>query len=127
MSTERSIIPARSAPKCAAVHSITPLTGWAVTKLPRSDVTVIRPMIYMPEKDIRYFAKKAELPVVESTCPANGNTEREEMKKFLARLDRENRGLKYRIYGAIQRGGVDGFREFGRMAGVTAYSDEDEE
>ena len=78
-----------------------------VTYLSRSDVTVIRPMIYMPEKDIRYFAKKTELPVVESTCPANGNTEREEMKKFLARLDRENRGLKYRIYGAIQRGGVD--------------------
>ena len=93
----------------------------------RSDVTVIRPMIYMPEKDIRYFAKKTELPVVESTCPANGNTEREEMKKFLARLDRENRGLKYRIYGAIQRGGVDGFREFGRMAGITAYSDVDGE
>ena len=98
-----------------------------VTYLSRSDVTVIRPMIYMPEKDIRYFAKKTELPVVESTCPANGNTEREEMKKFLARLDRENKGLKYRIYGAIQRGGVDGFREFGRMAGITAYSDVDGE
>ena len=98
-----------------------------VTYMSRSDVTVIRPMIYMPEKDIRYFAKKTELPVVESTCPANGNTEREEMKKFLARLDRENRGLKYRIYGAVQRGGVDGFREFGRMAGITAYSDVDGE
>lgn len=59
-----------------------------------------------------------------STCPADKHTEREEMKQFLARLDRENRGLKYRIYGAIQRGEVDGFRDFGRMAGIKVYSDD---
>ena len=98
-----------------------------VTYLSRSDVTVIRPMIYMPEKDIRYFVKKAELPVVESTCPADKHTEREEMKQFLARLDRENRGLKYRIYGAIQRGEVDGFRDFGRMAGIKVYAEDKKE
>lgn len=98
-----------------------------VTYLSRSDVTVIRPMIYMPEKDIHYFAKKAELPVVESTCPADKHTEREEMKQFLARLDRENRGLKYRIYGAIQRGEVDGFRDFGRMAGIKVYAEDKKE
>lgn len=95
-----------------------------VTYLSRSNVTVIRPMIYMPEKDIRYFAKKEGLPVVTSTCPADKHTEREEMKQFLARLDRENRGLKYRIYGAIQRGEVDGFRDFGRMAGIKVYTDD---
>ena len=92
-----------------------------VTYLSRTGVTVIRPLIYMPEKDIRYFAAKNGLPVVKSTCPADGNTEREEMKKMLASLDREHRGLKYRIFGAIQRGEIDGFRYLSKMPGIKEY------
>lgn len=86
-----------------------------VTYLSRRDITLIRPLIYMPEKDIRYFASKAGLPVVDSPCPANGETEREEMKRLLATLERWHKGLRHRIFGAIQRGGVDGFRDFGRL------------
>lgn len=96
-----------------------------VTYLSRRDITLIRPMIYMPEKDVRYFTTKTELPVVQSTCPADGNTEREEMKKLLSELERQNRGLRYRIFGALQRGNIDGFREFGRMDGIKAYSEEE--
>ena len=81
-------------------------------------------MIYMPEKDVRYFASKSDLPVVKSTCPADGNTEREEMKKLLAALERENKGLRYRIFGAIQRGEIDGFRQIGKMEGIKNYSDD---
>ena len=84
-------------------------------------------MLYMPEKDVRYFATKAELPVVKSVCPADGNTEREEMKKLLASLERENKGLRYRIFGAIQRGNIDGFREIGKMKGIKAYENDNEE
>lgn len=97
-----------------------------VTYLSRRNINLIRPMIYMPEKDIRYFASKAGLPVIPSPCPANGNTEREEMKKLLAALERQNRGLRYRIFGAIQRGEIDGFRLFGRMEGIKAYAEEGE-
>ena len=61
------------------------------------------------KKDIRYFAKKMELPVVKSCCPADGNTEREAMKHLLAQLESENRGLRHRIFGAMQRGEIDGF------------------
>jgi tRNA(Ile)-lysidine synthase TilS/MesJ len=95
-----------------------------VTFLSNTGITLIRPMLYMPEKDVRYFASKAELPVVRSTCPADGNTEREEMKKLLASLERENKGLRYRIFGAIQRGEIDGFREMGRMQGIKSYSED---
>ena len=92
-----------------------------VTYLSNTDIHMIRPMIYMPEKDVRYFATKAELPVVKSPCPADGNTEREEMKQLLARLERENKGLRYRIFGAIQRGEIDGFRVHGKMQGMKQY------
>ena len=80
-------------------------------------------MIYMPEKDVRYFASKNELPIVKSPCPADGNTEREEMKKLLHTLELQNKGLRYRIFGAIQRGEIDGFRVIGRMQGIKDYTD----
>ena len=96
-----------------------------VTYLSNTDITLIRPMIYMPEKDVRYFASKTELPIQKSPCPADGNTEREEMKKLLTSLERENKGLRYRIFGAIQRGGIDGFREIGKMQGMKAYEEEE--
>jgi len=93
-----------------------------VTYLSRKDLTMIRPMIYMPEKDIRYFANRADLPVIKSPCPADGNTERESMKQLLHTLERENKGLRYRIFGALQRGNIDGFK----MVGMTGLKDYEE-
>jgi tRNA(Ile)-lysidine synthase TilS/MesJ len=80
-----------------------------VTDLSRVGVRVIRPMLYLPEKGVRYFADKEHLPVIKSPCPADGNTERTEMNKLLNELDRKSDGLRYRIFGALQRADVDGF------------------
>ena len=93
-----------------------------VTYLSRKDITVIRPMVYMPEKDVRYFANRVELPVIKSPCPADGNTERESMKQLLHTLERENKGLRYRIFGALQRGNIDGFKAVG-MTGLKDYEE----
>ncbi len=82
-----------------------------VTYLDRTDLTVIRPLVYAPEKDIRYFAASANLPVIESACPADHATEREHMKKLLAEIERNNKGLRHRIFGAMQKAGVDGYHE----------------
>ena len=90
-----------------------------VTYLDRTDITVIRPLIYAPEKDIRYFAANADLPVVKSACPADGKTERESMKQFLADLEFKHKGLRHRIFGAMQKAGIDGYKE----AKVKIYSD----
>lgn len=83
-----------------------------VTYLSRADITLIRPLLYMPEKDVRYFAGRERLPVVKSPCPADGHTEREEMKKLLDSMERAHKGLRHRIFGAICRGEVDGFKLF---------------
>ena len=85
-----------------------------VTYLSRTDVTVIRPLVYMPEKNVRYYASRAELPVVSFRCPADGNTEREAVKQLLASLEGRHRGLRHRIFGAICRSGLDGFKDQGR-------------
>ncbi len=97
-----------------------------VTYLSRMDLRMIRPMVYLPEKDVRYFASKADLPVIKSPCPADGNTQREEMKQLLSRLDREHPGLRYRIFGAMQRGEIDGFHQAPGMQGIKAYAEETE-
>jgi len=95
-----------------------------VSHLSRVGIKVIRPMLYMPEKSVREFARLKDLPIIESPCPADKATEREEMKKLLHSLELENKGLRYRIFGAMCRGNIDGFRENGRMAGIKTYSEE---
>lgn len=97
-----------------------------VTHLSRVGIKLIRPMIYMPEKDVKEFTNKNELPVITSPCPADKTTERESMKQLLHSLERENKGLRYRIFGAITRGELDGFRDAGRMDGIKRYSEEEE-
>ena len=82
-----------------------------VTYLSRKDLTLIRPLIYTREKEIKSLANKESLPVIKSPCPADGHTERANMKEYLAVFDKEHPGLYNRIVGAIQRGEVDGFHE----------------
>lgn len=56
------------------------------TYMSRSGITVIRPMIYLPEKHVLHMVKELSLPVVSSSCPANGETKREEMKGLMKQL-----------------------------------------
>lgn len=86
-----------------------------VTYLSNRKISLIRPMIYAKEKEVLYFANKRSLPVVTSTCPEDHATERENMKKLLAQLERENKGLKHRIFRAMCSGEIDGFKVFGRF------------
>ena len=81
-----------------------------VTYLERMDVTVIRPLIYVEEKDVACFAKKMGLPVVKSTCPADKNTKRQYVADLLFALDKENPGLKQRIFTAVQKSEIKGWR-----------------
>lgn len=54
-----------------------------VTYLGRKDVTVIRPLVFLPEKYALSVAKKLELPIRKPNCPVAGNTKREEMKDVI--------------------------------------------
>lgn len=86
-----------------------------VTYLSNRDLTMIRPLLYAKEKDVEYFVRKNPLPVVESRCPEDKHTERENMKTLLRTLERENPGLRHRIFHAICEGRLDGFRPSGRL------------
>lgn len=73
------------------------------TYLDRSDITTIRPMIYIKEHEIRAAAKKLDLPVIENPCPANGKTNRQKMKEFIKGLKQFHPETKDLVFGAIKR------------------------
>lgn len=52
-----------------------------VSYMSRSDVTLIRPLVYVSEREIAGLAKT--LPVCKNPCPADKRSQREEMKKLL--------------------------------------------
>ena len=83
-----------------------------VTYLDRMDLTVIRPLMYMKEADVIGFINKYQIPVVKSPCPADGYTRREYVKNILKQLNKENPGVKERMFTAIQNSNLDGWRNF---------------
>jgi len=90
-----------------------------VTYLDRMDLTLIRPLIFAPEKEIRAFARNYNLPVVTSSCPVDKKTKREEVKILLGDMSRKYRNFKYNIFSAIEKAEIDGYvnPERGRNAG----------
>ena len=82
---------------------------WPVTHLDKSDLTVIRPMIYVPETDVKGFENKMNLPVSKNPCPIDGSTKREYIKNLLKQLNAENPGVKKRLFHAIKDGNLEGW------------------
>ena len=80
-----------------------------VTYLDRRGVTLIRPLLYVPEYYVRSFARRHSLPVVHNPCPADGNTKREEVKTLLRDLEKQFPGVREHIFGAMQRLPLDGW------------------
>ncbi|MBR5152247.1 MAG: tRNA 2-thiocytidine biosynthesis protein TtcA [Clostridia bacterium] len=75
-----------------------------VTYLSRRDIHVIRPMIYVPEGEIKGYARRAELPIVENPCPMDGVSKRQDMKDFIAQKMQEDKFFKTKMMHAIQTG-----------------------
>lgn len=75
-----------------------------VTYLDRMDITLIRPMLYVPEADIVGFKNLYNLPVVKNPCPADGETKREYVKNLVSKLEYENKGFKDRVFHAVMTG-----------------------
>ncbi|MCR4678349.1 MAG: tRNA 2-thiocytidine(32) synthetase TtcA [Lachnospiraceae bacterium] len=84
-----------------------------VTYLDRTDLHVIRPLIYMNEADVIGFVNKNSIPVVKSPCPVDKHTKREYVKDLLKDLNRENPGVKQRMFTAIKDSNLNGWTNKG--------------
>lgn len=72
------------------------------TYMSRSDLTVIRPLVYMPEKDIIHMQRVLDLPILEYKCPADGHTTRQEIKDLIKDLTKRWPSLPDRMLSALK-------------------------
>lgn len=72
-----------------------------VTYLDRSDVIVIRPLIYMNEADVVGFVRRYNIPVVKSPCPVDNKTKREYVHQLVKDLNKDIPSVRNRMFTAI--------------------------
>lgn len=77
----------------------------------RSGITLIRPLIYAPEKSIKTFVKKNNIEVMPKCCPMDGVSKREDMKNLIHELQKDIPMVKTNIYGAIKRSNIKGWEK----------------
>ena len=78
------------------IHTFAP-----VTYLDRSGITVIRPLLFLYEGDVKGFVKEYHLPVVKSPCPVDGSTKREDVKNLIGEINHQYPGAKARMIRAV--------------------------
>lgn len=77
--------------------------------LTKTKVTLIRPMIYLEEKQIIRFVKREELPVVFNPCPVDKKTKREEIKKLVTNLSQEYPAIREKFIMGMEQGSAEDF------------------
>lgn len=85
-------------------HTLSP-----VTHLDKTGLSLIRPLIYVKEADIKGFIKDYQLPVHHNPCPADHHTRRETIKQMIHLIDKEAPGVRERLFTAICQSGIDGW------------------
>lgn len=78
----------------------------------RSKITLIRPMIYIPEKEVRKFVKRQGIEVMPKVCPMDGISKRESIKELIAKLVKDIPTVRANVMGAIKRANINGWKEF---------------
>ncbi len=68
----------------------------------RSGIELIRPFIYVWEKDLKSVVAKLDLPVLNNVCPANKHTQREYINLLIKDIQKDVPFVKERMLGAIQ-------------------------
>lgn len=82
-----------------------------VSYMDRSEITLIRPLIYAPEKDIKSFVKRNNIEVMPKNCPMDGVSKREDMRQLLFDFAIKIPNVRANIMGAIKRANINGWKE----------------
>jgi len=72
-----------------------------VSYMDRSGVSLIRPMIYIDEKNVTAYARNQAFPVVHNPCPSDKHTNREYMKDLVKSLQKDFPFAKERMADAV--------------------------
>lgn len=74
-----------------------------VSHMDRTAITLIRPLVYTPEKETKRFVKKNNLTVMPKVCPMDGTSKREDMRLMIFSLQKNIPMIRANLFGAIQR------------------------
>lgn len=72
-----------------------------VTYLDKTGLTIIRPMMYISEKEVYGYALKNNIPVISNPCPADGYTKRQEIKEFIEQSTMQFPDIKRNLNAAL--------------------------
>lgn len=72
-----------------------------VTYLSKANIHLIRPFVYISEKEVIGEAKKLNLPIVKNPCPANGYTKRQYSKELIKTIEKDIPDVDDHILSAI--------------------------
>ena len=76
------------------------------TFLSRSNITVIRPLIYLREFEIKSFVRKNNFEVLKSPCPIDGTTNRQTVKNLIINLGKTFPDLFDHLTAALRKNSV---------------------
>ena len=76
------------------------------TFLSRTNITVIRPLIYLREFEIKSFVRKNNFEVLKSPCPIDGTTNRQTVKNLIFNLGKMFPDLFNHLTAAIRKNSV---------------------
>lgn len=76
-------------------------TFMPISYMDKSKITLIRPLVYIEEKQINWTAKRLGLPVIFNPCPRDKHTKREDVKQLIGNLDEQFVDSKKHIMSAI--------------------------
>ena len=79
------------------------------TSLDRTGLSVIRPLMFVSEAEIKGFRNKYNLPVCKNPCPADGKTRREFVKNLTKTLNQQVPGARDRMFRAVCTGNIPGW------------------
>ena len=77
----------------------------------RSEMTLIRPLIYTPEKMTRGFVKKNNIEIMPKVCPMDGVSKREYATELLKSFELQYKHSRANLIGAIKRANINGWKE----------------
>lgn len=80
-----------------------------MTYLSRSDISIIRPLLYVEELAIKHFVQREKLPVIFNPCPADKKTKREEMKQLITQLSSQYPEIRQKFLKGMEDGQADYF------------------
>ena len=80
-----------------------------VTHLSRTGITLIRPFLYLPEKEIIGTVRQKEIPVYKNPCPVDGSTKRVVAREFINMFLKHNPDAKKSMLSAIKSAGTYNF------------------